>query len=139
MKNIKTDVIREDNDDISYHKELYVLLLILNPKDYMYEEKFITDLDDSLLSVLKYIPNDKIASFMIVPNTTVQLDWKSYVNNLGIDKDPKDIQNIVEKKTGIRPGIYENALKYTLSLFVYKHKIDKGTLKKIKHDNEFFC
>lgn len=144
-----SEILKIDAKDLAtkdtiyhYDKELYILVLITESKDqnqyHKYKEKHITDLDDCLLKALKDVKDDEITSFMVVSNSTHKFDWGAYISNIGIDKNPKDIQDIVEKKTGMRPGLIENSLKYHIAMpDIYAPRIIDEALKKIESDNGF--
>jgi hypothetical protein len=144
-----SEILKKDAEDLSakdatyYHdKELYILVLITETKDqnqyHKYKEIHITDLDGCLLKALKDVKDDEITSFMVVSNSTHKFDWGAYISNIGIDKNPKDIQDIVEKKTGIRPRLFVNSVKYHIEMpDIYAPKIVDEALKKIESDNGF--
>lgn len=149
IENSTSELLKKEVNDLEikdrtyYHdKELYILVLITETKDqnqyHKYEEKYITDLDDSLLKALKDVKDDEITSFMVVSNSTHKFDYDAYINNVGIDKNPKDIQDIVEKKTGMRPRLFENSVKYRIEMFDFDApRIVDEMLKKIEQDNGF--
>ena len=144
-----SELLKKEANDLAtkdrtyYHdKELYILVLITEAKDqnqyHKYEEKHITDLDDGLLKALKDVKDDEITSFMVVSNSTHTFDYDAYINNIGIDKNSKDIQDIVEKKTGMRPSLFVNSVRYRIEIFDFDApRIVDEMVKKVEQDNGF--